>query len=304
MMLLVLPFLVAAPLTARSVEVTNLGASHGAVARLETQIEPAFRHIERKTGLRDVEDLHLIVVGTSREWQDIAAQHGVSQFGENVLGYAIPSRRKVVINNSGILERQLEPIAVLRHELAHLAMGSLLRVQLPLWFEEGVCQYIESMALNELRESAGSAAVFTTFDSLDDLSEGLRDPARAGAAYIESREILRLLVQRYGEDRFLRLMRLLREGQGPFGRAFYDATGETLEGFEEAWLADYRSRRGSRVAMFIGGYWMMIVFAITGIGLVGAIFLRRARGRSLIDKWEEEEKYFPSDPEWSYNDDD
>jgi hypothetical protein len=289
-------------LAAREVHVESLGASTAAVARLNAQIEPAFNHIERRTGLRDTDDVHLVIAGTSREFERVAASHGVPQFGENVLGYAIPSRRRVVINLSTIQERQLEPIAVLRHELAHLAMGSLLRVERPLWFEEGVCQYVESMALNELRESAGGSALFVSFDSLDDLSRGLREPARAGGAYLESREVLRLLVERHGEDRFLHLMRLLRRGEGPFGRAFHEATGETLDSFEAAWHEDYAARGGTRLSLFLGHYWIMIVFAITGLGVVGALVLRRARGRSQLEEWEEQEKYYPSDPSWSYTD--
>jgi hypothetical protein len=293
----------AVPLAAREVRVESLGASTASVARLQAQIEPAFRHIETRTGLRDTEDVHLVVAGTSRQFERLAATHGVAQFGENVLGYAIPSRRQVVINLSTIQERQLEPIAVLRHELAHLAMGSLLRVDRPLWFEEGVCQYVESMALNELREAAGSQALFVSFDSLDDLSLALREPARAGGAYLESREVLRLLVQRHGEDRFLHLMRLLREGESPFEQAFAAATGETLEAFEAAWHEDYAARSSRRWSLFLGPYWIMIVFAITGLGVIGALALRRSRGRSQLEVWEEEEELYPSDPSWSYTED-
>jgi hypothetical protein len=290
-------------LHAREVVVTSEGASQAAVARLQAQIEPAFEHIYAKTSLHDDEPVHLLIVGGSSRFMRIAQADGVTMDAESVLGYAMPSRRRVVLNLSGIAERGLEPIGVLRHELAHLVMGSQLRVQRPLWFEEGVCQYVESVAINALRESAGVPSM-ATFDSLDSLSAGLRHDGLAGAAYAESRETVRLLVSRHGEDAFFRLMGLLQRGDVSFEAAFEHALGETIPAFEAVWLEDQKSRRASRAAMYVGGMFGLILLGLAGAVLPLVWLLRRRRGKSQVDIWEEQEKYFPSDPSWSYAEDD
>ena len=292
----------AAPLLAREVDVQSVGASAASVARLTAQVEPAFSHVETKTGLSDDEDLTLVIAGGAKGFADLAARDGVGMNAEGVLGYAIPSRRRIVLNLSGIHDRQLEPIGVLRHEIAHLVMGSSMRVAHPLWFEEGVAQYVESVALNELREAAGAAS-FIEFESMDDLEQSLRDEARAGAAYIEVREVIRLIVEKYGEGDFKRLMKQLERGKGPFDEAFESTTGASMKEFEAVWLADYQDRASDRTAGFFGRnlWWMLL--GMTGLLVPLAVILLRMRGRSQVEHWEDVEKYYPSDPSWSYQQD-
>ena len=176
--LVILVLLFASALHARDVDVQNVVAAESDVARLQAQVEPAFSHVKSKTGIDDQLDLQLVVVGGSRSFAELAARDGVGMNAESVLGYAMPGRRRIVLNLSGIRERQLEPIGVLRHEIAHLVMGSALRTVRPLWFEEGVAQYVESVVLNELRESAGMNP-WVDFEDLADLNQALREEARA-----------------------------------------------------------------------------------------------------------------------------
>ncbi|MBK8207665.1 MAG: hypothetical protein IPK87_12890 [Planctomycetes bacterium] len=292
-----------AALPAREIAVSSEGTSQATVARLQSQIEPAFDSIHGKTGVADDGPVFLHVVGGADSFARIAKADGVSLNAESVLGYAMPSRRRVVLNLSGIAERSLDPIGVLRHELAHLVMGSQLQVERPLWFEEGVAQYIEGVALNELREAAGSPSL-ATFESLDDLSSALREETRSGPAYAESREVIRLIVARHGEQEFMALMRALEKGNGPFEAAFEKATGETLQVFEAAWIEDQEGRAGSRLARFFGGMFWWVVLGLTALLLPLVWLLRKRRGKSQVEMWEEQEKHFPSDPAWAYADPD
>ncbi|MBZ0135341.1 MAG: hypothetical protein K8I27_03070 [Planctomycetes bacterium] len=300
--LILLTLVFASALHARQVDVQNVGASESEVARLQSQVEPAFSHVKTQTGVDDQLDLQLVVVGGSRSFAELAARDGVGMHAESVLGYAQPGRRRIVLNLSGIRDRQLEPIGVLRHEIAHLVMGSALRVERPLWFEEGVAQYVESVALNELREAAG-ASPWLDFDNLADLDQALREEARAGAAYIEAREVIRLIVERFGESRFFKLMKRLESGDGPFEKAFEDVTGDSVATFENAWLEDRAGRAGERYAGFFGRNFWWLLLGLTALIIPLALVLARMRGKTQIDQWEETEKYFPSDPSWSYTDD-
>jgi hypothetical protein len=298
--LLIILFIIGPALFGREIRVTSEGAGQATIARLQAQAEPAFEHIYNKIGVADEDPLFLQVVGTAAAFEQIARTDGVGMDAESVLGYAIPSRRRVVLNLSAITERGLDAIGVLRHELAHLVLGSQLRIERPLWFEEGVAQYVESVALNELREAAGTPSL-ASFDSLADLSAGLRQEGRAGAAYSESREVIRLIVARHGDEAFKRLMKALERGEGPFETAFA-AHCETLAGFEAAWLEDQSSRNQSKVARFFGGIFWWVLLGLTGAMLPLIWLLRRRRGKSQVELWEDQEKHYPSDPSWSYTD--
>lgn len=300
--LILVLFLFGAALHARSVDVQNVNASESDVARLQSQVDAGFSHVKSKTGIDDQLDLQLVIVGGSRSFTELAARDGVGMDAENVLGYAMPGRRRIVLNLSGIRDRQLEPIGVLRHEIAHLVMGSALRTTRPLWFEEGVAQYVESVALNELREAAG-VNPWVDFENLADLDHALREETRAGAGYIEAREVIRLIVGRYGEDKFFKLMSKLEAGQGPFEKAFEQITGDDIATFEAAWLEDRASRAGTRYAGFFGRNFWWLLLGLTALIIPLALVLMRMRGKTQLDQWEETEKYFPSDPSWSYAED-
>jgi hypothetical protein len=286
-----------ASLPARDVRVTHHGASQATLAQLQSEIEPAFDHIYNMTGVADDDAVYLHVIAGAGTFESTARADGVGMHAESVLGYAQPGRRRIVLNMSAIAERGLSPIGVLRHELAHLVMGSQLVVQRPLWFEEGVAQYVESVALNELREAA--SPTMASFSSLEDLSAGLRQEGRSGAAYMECRELIRLIVKLHGEKAFKSLMDALEAGNGPFETAFEKHCGPLPE-FEAAWLEDQEARAGSRLARFFGATFWVTVFAVTAMIIPLAWWLRRRRGKSQVEHWEETEKYFPSDPSWSY----
>jgi hypothetical protein len=300
-LLLGLLLLFTCALSARSVDVSGVGVDDGTLARLSEQVEPAFSHVHSKTGLADDDDLRLVVVGGAKSFAEYASRDGVGMHAESVLGYAIPGQRRIVLNLSGIRDRQLEPIGVLRHEIAHLVMGSALRVQRPLWFEEGVAQYVESVTLNELIEAQG-ATPFDDYPDLADLDAALRQEGRSGAAYSEAREVIRLIVTRYGEPAFFRLLKLMERGEGPFDAAFEQATGEGMATFEAAWLEDRSSRAGSRFAGFFGRTFWFTLLGMTALLIPLVLILRRRRGKSLVAHWEETEKLYPSDPSWSYAD--
>jgi hypothetical protein len=302
-LVLMLLILLCAALPARELHVTSDGANQATVARLQAQVEIAFDIIYEKTSLHDEGPVRLHVVGGMTAFERAANADGVSMRGENILGYAVPSQRRVVLNLAAVAQRGFDPIGVLRHELAHLAMGSLLRVSRPLWFEEGVCQYVESVPLNLLLEGAGPAS-FATFESLDDLSASLRDENRAGPAYAEAREAVRLLVERHGQEAFFAFMGKLELGEGPFEAAFEASFNEPLAAFETAWLEDQEARKASRWTAFFGGVFWLIPLAIAALILPMVWLLRRGRGKSQVEVWEEQEKYFPSDPSWSYAQDD
>jgi len=295
--LLALALLCAAPLAARQIDFVNMGVAEYRAARIQTQIEPAFEHVAARTGLADDRAIFLTIVASGRRFAEIAANDGVAMDAESVLGYAMPAHRRVVLNFAAIDERGLEPLGVLRHEIAHLVMGNL-RSPRPLWFEEGLANYIEGIAFNALIEQSQTPLIGADFDGLDDLSAGLRDQ-RAGESYPESRRVIELIVKTWGKDALGALLRGLSDGV-EFNEAFAGATGASVADLEARWLKQREEQSGGRLMAWLGANWTWLLFAAGGGLMIAAVIIVRRRGRKQVDLWEEQEAYFPSDPSWSY----
>lgn len=299
--LLFLLLLWPAILSAREVRLVALQTPDFRAARIEASVEDAFSRVTEKLGLPDDDDLDLTLVGDAETFDQIARSDGVSLSPENVLGYAQPARRRIVLNLAALDKRGMGETGVLRHEIAHLVLGANLRAEVPLWFEEGVCQWVEAVAVDALREAAGDTSPVRPFDSLRDLSEGLRDPALSGRAYGDARRAVNFLVDRYGRDKLQALLKRLVEGE-TFEEAFPAATGEPVEAFEAAWLERLEEEQGGRWLAWVGANWFVFAFSLAALLGLGFWLLRRKRQKKLMDQWEEQERFFPSDPSWSYDD--
>ena len=304
MRMLLFILLLAAPLGARSVATVALDVSAGRKLRIEAALDAAFEHVERRTGLKDDGSLNLTLVGDAQRFADLAAHDGVSLNAENVLGYADSGARRLVLNLAAIDERRLNELGVLRHELAHLVMGSALMSKRPLWFEEGVALWVENMPLDALTESSAIDIVPPSYETLNQLDLGLRDNRQAGAAYGQARAIVEFLARRHGEDKLRALLQKLRAPGVGFSAAFREITGEELRTFETAALGELEARRQSRFLLFLGANWWWMLFTFAAALAMLAWLKRRKRVKQLVDDWEEQEKLYPSDPSWSYAQDD
>ena len=292
--------LLASPLCAREVSVVALEVSATRKLRLENAVESAFELVSSKTGLTDLGPLNLTLTGNARTFEQLAASDGVGMSAENVLGYALPASRKVVLNLAAIDQRRLSELGVLRHEIAHLVLGASLFSKRPLWFEEGVAQWVESVALDALIEATSQELVPPSYASFDELNAGLRDGREAGAAYKQARTVVEFIVSRHGEAKLRVLLKKLTNPGTGFTAAFAEATGEDLGVFEKAALGELASRRDNLLILFVGANWWWMLFSIGALLALALWFKRRQRSKKIIDQWEEDEKFFPSDPSWSY----
>lgn len=165
--------------------------------------------------------------------------------------------------------------AILRHELAHLALRWRLRRPAPLWFEEGYAAVaagewgrLDALQLN-WRVARGA------MPTLDELDRALRGPrADAEDAYALATSAV-LLLQRWGGEGGL--TRLIEELHGDAGfeaavRATFYVTGDD---FEARWHRDVRSRYGwLSWAGGVGLFW-----ALAAAVLIALVGLRRRRDR-------------------------
>ena len=111
--------------------------------------------------------------------------------------------------------------STLPHELGHIIFREFIgfNAQIPTWFEEGVAMYQEKAKRWGAHDSVRTAMADETFKPLGELSlVQLKYKSTTDVVnlfYAESASIVNFLIQEYGQQRFVRLCRKLKDGD-PF----------------------------------------------------------------------------------------
>lgn len=205
-------------------------------------------------------------------------------------GVAIPSRGHIILPAFGRARSPLEdPIIVLRHELAHLALNAYLPGPIPRWFDEGYATWVSG----GLDESAGWQIRFAFLlgrgPPLDSLTlTWPRDEGRARLAYLLSASAVRHMATRSGERGFEALLENWR-AIGSLDMAIRSTYQMTLGQFEREWGAMVRRRYGWLLAMSqIGAFWVVITILLLVLGTI-----RKRRDRAKLARMEAEERLLP-----------
>ncbi len=191
---------------------------------------------------------------------------------------AFPESRRIVMHGRSDAGDAGDPLEVLRHELAHLALYERLGNRPPRWFDEGYA----SVAAREWRRddvlAANVALALKGTPSLDELDAGFQGGAVAAqSAYalsyravtelasLDPRRGLTLFFTYWGDGDTL---------DGAVRRAF----GVTLSGFEKLYQ-ERTSRRYGGLALFAD---LSIAMLALMILLLPFILARRARDRRRL----------------------
>ncbi len=173
-----------------------------------------------------------------REWSG----PGAPEWGAAI---ALPSESRVVMQGTRAGSDAGDPVQVLRHELAHLALHEWLGDLPPRWFDEGYA----SMAAGEWgRDELLTTSVSLLVNgvpSLDSLDMGFAGgSSRAGAAYALS---YRAVVELAAMDRERGLTLFFRywRDTGSLEKALRSAYGVTRAGFEIRWRERTMRRYGA-----------------------------------------------------------
>jgi hypothetical protein len=187
---------------------------------------------------------------------------------------AIPDEHRIVMQGSGAGSGAGDPRAVLRHELAHLALHEDLGDLPPRWFDEGYAGY----AAGEWdRSDVLSASVGLVLHgipaSLDSLEDGFHGGAsRASGAYaLAYRAVtdLAALDPQRGLSLFFRYWKETRS----MDRAMRQAYGLTQSGFEAQWRTRTMRRYGTLAVLAN----LSVLFALLAFLLVPLLWVRRRR---------------------------
>ena len=205
---------------------------------------------------------------------------GAPEWGSAI---AFPESRRIVLQGQRAGSDAGDPVAVLRHELAHLALHEYLGELPPRWFDEG---YASVSAREWGREEVlmtNLALALRGMPTLDELEASFSGGATAAqSAYALAYRAVRELEQRdraHGLALFLEYWRSSRSLE----RAMRQAYGLTVAGFEQAWRRNTRAQYGA----------LALVSNITLAGLLLLFILmplyvaRRRRDRQRLERMAE-----------------
>ena len=191
---------------------------------------------------------------------------------------AFPESRRIVMHGRAASADAGDPLEVLRHELAHLALHERLGSMPPRWFDEGYA----SVAAREWRRddvlAANIALALTGTPSLDQLDDGFRGGAVAAqSAYALSYRAVTELAS-LDQERGLTLFFQYWAGGSTLDRAVRQAFGLTLSGFEKEFQKRTSLRYGG-LALFAD---LSIAMLVLMVMLLPFVVARRVRDRRRL----------------------
>jgi hypothetical protein len=234
-------------------------------------------------GLPRPRDAVLIAIAPGMRQFHEWAGAGAPEWGAAI---AIPSERRIVMQGSHAGSDAGEPVSVLRHELAHLALFETMGDLPPRWFDEGYASYCAREWARDEVLAASVGLVIAGVPPLDSLDEGFTGGAvRAGTAYALAYRAVADLAQIdtvRGLSLFLERWRVT----GSMDKAMREAYGLTAAAFEKDWRARTMRRYGA-LALLAN---ITALAAILGLVLIPLYAARRRRDRRRLDAMRAQEE--------------
>jgi hypothetical protein len=202
------------------------------------------------------------------EW----AGPGAPEWGAAV---AIPSEHRIVLQGGRAGSDAGDPMQVLRHELAHLALHEMLGDLPPRWFDEGYASYSAREWGRDEVLTTSVALVFHGVPPLDSLDNGFyAGAARANAAYALAYRAVAEMAALDPERGLALFFRYWKE-TGSLDLALRRAYGLTEAAFDQRWRSHTRRRYGA-LALLANA---TVAFGLLGLIIMPLYVLRLRRKR-------------------------
>ncbi|NUM33955.1 MAG: hypothetical protein HUU50_05395 [Candidatus Brocadiae bacterium] len=209
---------------------------------------------------------------------------------EWALGMAIPEKFLVAINLSKVDMISNNLYAVIRHEVCHLYLGAWEQAHqkmLPLWFNEGIAQWVSGALHWTYQEDIlESIALRKTMPFSSLKSKFPKSPGRAKQAYLQSRSMVGYIVENYGTNGIKYLLSAYSTCP-----SFEDAVEKTL-GIDFATL---QSEWKSTITPVAWWFWiwqlrhLFSLFTAMAFLVLVAYILQKKKSKKIFAAWKEEE---------------
>lgn len=216
----------------------------------------------------------IAIAPDARRFRDWAGP-GAPEWGAAV---AIPDEQRIVMQGGSAGSDAGNPLQVLRHELAHLALHEWLGDLPPRWFDEGYASYSAGEWGRDEVLTTSIALVVHGLPPLDSLDAGfVGGAAQAGAAYaLAYRAVAEMAA--LDPDRGLTLFFRYWRETGSMDRALRAAYGLTEAAFAQRWR-DHTMRRYGALALLAN---VTVVMGLLGLIIVPLYIVRLRRTRRRL----------------------
>jgi len=192
---------------------------------------------------------------------------------------AFPDEQRLVMQGSAASTDAGDPLVVLRHELAHLALHEHMDRLPSRWFDEGYASVAAGEFTREQVFETSMGMVWRTLPSLEALEDGFRRGGmEASWSYAMAHRIVSELTT-LGGARGLDNFFVYWKATGSFEKAVREAYGITGEAFEKHWQQQTRRRYGA-LAVVTNVSAAVGLFAVL---LVPLFVSKRRRDRRRLD---------------------
>lgn len=192
---------------------------------------------------------------------------------------AFPDEQRIVMQGARAGSDAGDPVVVLRHELAHLALHEAMGRLPARWFDEGYASYAAGEWSRDQAFETSIGLVWRGLPSLDSLDDGfMHDASQATWSYAIAHRVVAELAALDRVRGLANLFTYWRES-GAFEPALRQAYGLTAEQFDRHWHS--RTRRQFGVLSLVSNVSLAIV--LFGV-LLGPLFVvRRRRDRQRLE---------------------
>jgi hypothetical protein len=192
---------------------------------------------------------------------------------------AIPDEQRIVMQGMRAGSDAGDPLVVLRHELAHLALHEAMGALPPRWFDEGYASVAAGEFTREQAFETSIGMVWRALPTLDQLENGFqRGGVEAGWSYALAHRVVSDLESLGGAGGLTNFLTYWK-ASGSFDKALREAYGLTGEAFEKHWRKETRRRYGALAVVTD----ISAALGLFSIILVPLFIQRRRRDRRRLE---------------------
>lgn len=193
--------------------------------------------------------------------------------------FAFPDQNRIVMQGRNAGSEAGDPLVVLRHELAHLALHEAMGALPPRWFDEGYASFAAGEWTREQAFETSVGMVWRTLPTLEQLEQGfVGGGMEASWSYAMAHRVVSELDALGGPTGLTNLLRYWQQTQS-FEKAVRGAYGLTGEAFEKHWRAQTRSRYGA--LSFVTN--VSLAVGLFSFVLVPLFIIRKRRDRRKLE---------------------
>lgn len=193
---------------------------------------------------------------------------------------AIPGQSRIVMQGRSAGAEAGNPVQVLRHELAHLALHESVGRTPSRWFDEGYAGMAAGEFSREEMLGTSVGLIWRTMPGVAVLDEAFQgDGAEAAWGYAMAQSAVVALRDMGGDQAFAKFLEHWKRG-GSFERALRETYGMTSEQFDAYWHRQTRRRYG---ALSVAANFTAFA-AMVAVLIVPAYLGKRRRNRERLEE--------------------